>query len=716
MARLTDRQYRLALLTLAAVAGVTVLFISTELFPHHSSNHDEGVYLQQAALLLDGQFAMYSPVPEAVQPWFFIQDGARLYPKYTPVTAALFAPGLAIGFPRLVLALVAAANVALCVLLTTEATGRRTGLLAGGLFAAAPLFLLNSALFLSYAPTTAFNLAFALGYVRAVRANNATSRRRYAVAAGTAIGIAFWARPFTAVLFAAPFVCHALVTMALAARDAPRLKPRTLVGTPAVTRSCTVAAFGLVFVALALAYNHVMTGSALVFPYQALAPQDGPGFGYREILGYDRTYTPALALEANALVLWRLLTRWAVAPPLGPLAAGLGLGVAAVRVRRSAVSPVPSPDTVSDHGVRALLAGVGIAVVVGNVYFWGNLNVLAALDEPTDGLISLIGPFYHFDLLVPLAAFGALGIVAASDWLRARLSLRYDPTVARVGLATLLVVATAGGVAAQADALAGPVERNQPYTERYERAYEPFEDRTFENAVVFVPDPYGPWLNHPFQSLRNDPDFDGPVVYALQRDADSRFAVVDAYPDRQLHRYVVRGEWTPQVSEREPVDAAIEPLTVRRAERFRVATRVGVVANAESATVRLSGADGTATYGISDLSRDTRTVEWVIEPGRARVDGLQRYSDNRWITYQGREELTLSITFTQPGGSTVTYNQHLTTETEGDTLRVVWPPRESVCRLVPDCGTRGAYIPGLDEYVAGVSLNSSIAPDQESVG
>ena len=710
MFRLTDRRYRLALLALALAAGIAVFLVSSQLFPYHSSNHDEGVYLQQAALLLDGQFAMYSPVPEAVQPWFFVQDGARLYPKYTPVTAALFAPGLALGVPRLVLALVAAANVALCALLTAEATDRRTGLIAGGLLAAAPLALVNSALFLSYAPTTMFNMCFALAYVRATRADGPTPRRRYAVAAGTAIGIAFWARPFTAVLFATPFVCHALITMGLAVRDSDRWTPRTLVETPAVARSLSVAAFGLVFVALALAYNHVVTGSALVFPYQAFAPHDGPGFGYRAILGYERMYTPALALEANALVVWRLVTRWAVAPPFGPLAAGLGLAVAIVRVRSADRTVVPATDDISDHGVRALLAGVALTVVVGNVFFWGNLNVLAALDDPTDGLIALIGPFYHFDLLVPLSLFGALGIVAASDWVREGLSARFDPRVARIGTAIVLLVAATGGVVAQADALSGPVERNQPYTERYERAYEPFQDRTFENALVFVPDPYGPWLNHPFQSLRNDPGFDGPTVYALQGDAASRFAVVDAYPNRRPYRYVVRGEWTPEVAERDPIEAAIEPLSVRRAERFRVTTQVGVVANAQSATVRLSGPDGTVTYGFSNLSAETRTVEWVVEPGRARVAGLERYSDNRWITYLGRDELTLSVTFSQPGGSTVTYNQHLTAETEGDTVRVVWPPRQTVCRLVPDCGTRGTYIPGLDEYVAGVSLNSSIEP------
>ena len=707
------RRFRVALGAVALAAGVAVFLVGSELFPHLSSNHDEGVYLQQAELLLDGQLAMYSPVPEAVHPWFFVQDGTRLYPKYTPVAAAVFAPGVALGVPRLVLGLVAVANVVFLGLLVREAFDRPTALVAAVLLSASPLFLLNGALFLSYPPTTAFNLCFALAYVRATRAAG-SRRRRYALLAGAAIGIAFWARPLTAVLFGLPFVGHALATVVRTTWRVEGYDPRRLVAEPAVERSLLVAGPGLAFVGIALAYNHVVTGDALVFPYQAFAPEDGPGFGVRSILGYERDYTPALALEANGLVLWRFATRWAVAPPLGPLAAGFGLTVAAARAREAL--SVPAVDELSDHGVRILLAGVATTVMAGNVFFWGNLNILAALDEPTDGLISLIGPFYHFDLLVPLSAFGAFGLVTAWRWLGAALSARTSLPVVRVVLAAVLLVGLAGGGVAQADALSGPIERNQPYTERYERAYAPFENRTFERAVVFVPDPYGDWLNHPFQSLRNDPDFDGPAVYAIDEDAETRFSVLDAYPDRRPYRYVVRGEWTPEVNERDPVEAAVEPLSVRSGERFRIRTTVGVVGNAESATVRLSGPEGAINYGVTNVSGETTAVEWLVERGRARAgsDGLERYSDQRWITYRDADEIALAVTYVQPGGSTVTYRQQLSVETTTDDVRLLWPPKTSVCRLVTDCGTEGTYVPGSDDYVTGVSVNTTVSPADQS--
>jgi hypothetical protein len=167
---MSDRRLRVALAVLAIAAGVAVFAVSTTVYPHHSPNHDEGVYLQQAALLLDGQLAMEAPLPDAVQPWFFVQDGTRLYPKYSPVPAAVFALGMAVGIPRLSLALVATLSVGLVGLVTAEAFDRETGLLAAGLFVTAPLFLVNASLFLPYAPTTLLNLLFALGYLRSCRA------------------------------------------------------------------------------------------------------------------------------------------------------------------------------------------------------------------------------------------------------------------------------------------------------------------------------------------------------------------------------------------------------------------------------------------------------------------------------------------------------------------------------------------------------------------
>ncbi|MFB6152005.1 MAG: ArnT family glycosyltransferase, partial [Haloarculaceae archaeon] len=760
-------RFHFALTVISLAAGVAVIAFAVDLFPYHSLNHDEGVYLQQAALLLEGKLQWRPPVPGAVRPWFFVREGGRLYSKYSPVAPAMFAPGLAVGAPRLVLGAVAAGNAALVGLLGRAAFDDRTGILAAALLVTAPLFLLSSAVFLSYAPTTLLNLLFAVAYVRAVRKQS----RGAALLAGAAIGLAFFSRPFTAVLFALPFVAHALVLLAGAwnvrERVAGTVRERV---TGAVWRADSpdggrspdpwgrtlrlgsVAAVGAAFVVLALAYNRLLTGDPLVFPYQAFAPEDGIGFGHRGILNYERVYTPALALRANGRVVWQFLARWG---PLGPLgsalaAVGLAAGLVAPFVRRAVAtgrstktaptaaestgdsdsagaSPDdhdeydgmgqerpgddPDPRELPDLSLRALLAGVAVSVVFGNVLFWGNLNLLAAMDDPTDGLIAHLGPFYHFDVLLPASVFAAAGAVTLADAVRGALGGVASPRLRRVALAALLVASLVGAGGVEAGALGPPVERNAAYTDDVAAAYAPFESASFADALVFVPTPYGGWLNHPFQWLRNDPALSGDAVYVMDRGASGDAASLDAFPERTPYRFTYRGDWPPEGA----FTPVVERLDLRSGERLRIETETGVVVGAQSATVRLEAGGESVQYGVERLSGPSETVTWVVGDGRARVlpRGLHRYSDAASVPVEGPTTVSLSVTYVQPGGSTITYRQELTVTATGGTVRALWPPEERVCRLTTDCGREGTYLRGGD-YASGVELRSSVAAVPEN--
>ncbi|MFB6187468.1 MAG: ArnT family glycosyltransferase, partial [Halobacteriaceae archaeon] len=190
-------KFRLLQLTtgvFALIGAVAVWTISTQVFPYHSLNHDEAVYLQQAAMLLEGQLNLWPPVEDVFRPWFFVKDGDRLYPKYTPVPAAMFALGRLVGNYRIALAGIAAINLILVVAVVCDVFDRQTGLLSGIFVLTSPLFLIDSSVFLPYAPTTLLNLLFAYGYFRADR----TGDRKWAAVAGTAIGLAFFAGPYTA--------------------------------------------------------------------------------------------------------------------------------------------------------------------------------------------------------------------------------------------------------------------------------------------------------------------------------------------------------------------------------------------------------------------------------------------------------------------------------------------------------------------------------------
>ena len=658
--RLTPRTYRLLVAALAVGGGLLVLLVATRLFPYHSLNHDEGVYLQQAAMLLDGRVFLRPPAAEAYRPWFFVEtpDGA-LYSKYAPVPAAMFAVGELLGGYRLALAGIAAANLALTYTLVAGAFDRRRGLLAAAFLLASPLFLIESSVFLPYAPTTLLNLAFAVAYFHARR----TGSLRTAALAGLAVGMAFFARPYTAVLFATPFIGHALWTL----RDLDR---------PVVARQTATAALGLVGVGAALGYNALTTGDPLVFPYEAFAPRDGLGFGHREILAYSRQYTPELALRVNGRVLAILFGEWVAAGPVGTLLAAVGVGGLLGRLYR---------DRSADPR-RLVLAGLFVSVAVGNVYFWGNLNVLGDLGQANDGLVANLGPYYHFDLLVPTAAFAAHGAVTGGDRVRTALSERIPGTARRrrIGVAVAALCLLAFAVPA-ATALADPVERNAEVTETYRSAYAP-ADGIEDGSLVFLPTPYGDWMNHPFQALRNDPDFDGDVVYALR---ERQFDVVDAHPGRTLYRYTYRGTWAPTAGQ--TVRPRLQPVDHVAGERVVLDLRLGVPPGVERVSIRLESAEGQAYY-VTNGTPTLATPSLVVGDGRARLRGVTAVDGNATVPVDDRDELQVTAFADYGAGNGFSYRLELPTATEGDRTRALTPYVE-VCRRALRCGGEAAYIP-----------------------
>jgi hypothetical protein len=670
-----------AAVVLAVAVGVAVLVVSTDLFAYHSVNDDEGVYLLQAAMLLDGQLFLRPPaaIADLVHPWFFVHEstpaGPRMYPKYAPVPAAMFALGRLAGEARLALAGVAAGNALLLYLLAREVADRTTGLVALALLATAPMFVLTSSVFLPYAPTTLWNLAFAVAYLRAVDRDSVG----YGVAAGVAVGVAFFARPYTTVLFAAPFVVHACWTLwrAFEAGRGSRLRRVAL-------RTAAVAGPGLVFVGVTLGYNALLTGSATTFPYEAFAPRDGLGFGRRAMLGYTEQYTPALAAESSTEALSLLVTRFA---PLGALGSALAaVGVAsAVHTDRIARDPA------------LLLFGVVPSVVLGNAYFWGTLNGLR------NGLIDLLGPFYHFDLLVPLSVFGAVGAVTLWRRLRALFSARLSARGARVALAVLLVVSTPVVVGAERAALSEPWAENRQRTESLAATYEPFldRDREFDDALVYTPDPYGDWQQHPFQYLRNDPGFDGPRLLVLDEGPDSDVRALDSTA-RTPYRFTYRGEWSGAVR---PVEPALTRLRVLDGPAVAATTTLGVPRGATSASVRIETEEGFARYRVDDVGDRVR-VDWTVDADGAAVTSHPRAAGTEPAPLpRGASEVDLVVRFATTGGASVTYRQEATVDA-GERLRVLWPPETRVCRLRPECGREGTWVGESGDYLPGVSVET----------
>jgi hypothetical protein len=700
---LTQPRERLLAAVIAVSAGLVVFLIASDVFPYHSSNHDEGVYLQQADLLLHGQLQMRpGPFESVVRPWFFVDGSDGLYPKYQPLPAGFYAVSMALfGEPRVTLAAIAAGNAALVYTLGSQLFDRRIGVVAAAAFASAPMTLVTSSVFLAYAPTTLCNLGFAVAYLHSHR----TGSRASALLAGLAIGTAFLMRPYTAVLFALPFVLHACWELATAAR---RLDRSELVDIPApVVRQSLTALAGGAFVLLTLAYNAVLTGSPFVFPYEAFASLDGPGLGRRRILGHSIDYTLSVALDANGHVLWYLLTRWGPAGALGTVFAAVGL---LVTLRHSGRIPGISARTLpGDSTGRALVAGLFVSVPLGNLFFWGNFNILASPDDPTDGFLGQLGPFYHFDLLVPLAVFGAAGALfllrsAPTDRLRRSLPDSLPDRTATLSVLLTLLLVT-GGV--NAALVAAPMERNAAHTETYEQAYEPFDEREFDDALVFLPTPYGPWLNHPFQYLRNDADFDGDAVYVMDRGAAGTFEMLDVAPDRTPYRYTYRGEWTANPHTREAIPR-LEQLTVHEGTSLDGETVVGIPDRVSHAVVRIETENGHSTHTVENLS-ERLSVRWSLNGTHASLDAVGGSPVEGSVVTESVGDVILVVRLVQPGSGTLTYRQEIPVQRTEAGVAAVWPPERTVCPIVDDCGREGTYLPNRPEqHYDGVVFETTI--------
>ena len=660
------REFSLAVTALAGLAGVVVFWLAVTVFPYHSLNHDEGVYLQQAGMLLDGQLFLRPPVEGVFEPWFFVDSPSGLFPKYAPVPAAMFAPGLALGVPRLSLAVIGAAIVGLVALLGAEVFDEKTGLLAGVVMLASPLFLIDAAAFLPYAPTTALNLTFAVAYLRADR----TGSLRYAALAGAAVELAFFARPYTAVLFALPFIAHALWTLRTLERSV-------------LLRQGVVAALGLVGVGVTLWYNAAVTSEALLFPYEAFAPRDGLGFGEREILNYERNYTPELAIEANTAVLTAYATEWVAAGIVGTAAAALGGAVAFYR---------------RIEARRLVLAGVALTVVVGELYFWGTLNILGPDNSASEGLIAHLGPYYHFDLLVPTAIFAAVGALAVG---RTAWSLLDRTLSGRAALAVGLVLLAVAGLLAGGAAVGAaedPIERNGAVTDHYEEAYAPFEETDLSGGAVLMPDIFGPWLNHPFQAVRNDPDFDGETVYAME---GRPFAVADAFPDRQLYRYVYRGTWTPGVGS--PVDPHLQPVERASGRSVSVSSTVGVPEQVVLVSLRIQSEEGRVRYTVSDPPSEL-DLELSVEGGTATLFGPE-IEERLSIPVDDRDLISTTMLVDYGQGQTFSYEVDTPVRHGQGSVEALTPTLE-YCRIPHRCNGQAAYVPG--ETPDGIFLEAEL--------
>ena len=582
------RAMPLAGIALAAFAAVVL--ISTYVFPYYSTNNDEAVYRFQARMLAQGK--LYLPansLSEHFNSFYIINDGQRVYPKYVPAFAIPLALSqLVFGDMRFALGLLAAVAVIAIFLVAEEMYRRPVAVLAALFLALSPLFLLQSSMYLPYMFSFLLNVLFFLFFLKTLRCQG----RLYPALAGVFFGLSFYARPFTALAFALPMAVYAYYLV--------RQKRLSLhIVAPIVAGAAP-------FIILTFLYNYAFTGSPLRFPFNVWEPQDTLGFGAKR-LGPgmpDWNYTVPVALESTVLQLSQLAL-WVFGGPL------LVLLAAAALVKRQLQTP------------EALLLSMAGVVVLGNVFQWGNLISRYGLDN--------LGPFYYVDLLLPLCLLGAQGLFQM-----ARLLHQHVGVVRSVQASALVAGLLAPCMAIGGILLASHVGLNLAHTAKRARVYAPVINARLDDALVFIPSLYGPFIGLPFGYLTNSPTMNDPVLYARNM-GTKNIGLVQALNSRSLYYFRYEDVWD---EDPKTIDStSLIPLALLNGRNMIMDVEVVNPGDKPNVVTYVWNHERTETYVLDRASQKGKTYgfRWIVNPAELHLEGR---------SLEQRGEITPSATTT----------------------------------------------------------------------
>ena len=579
----------------ALMAASWAVLANREVFPYLTINHDEPVYLLQADALRHGKLFPPAPTPaDAFLPWLSVTSGDHYVSKYAPVHPAVIALARTVsGTDRAGLALIAAGLVVMTYLLGKEVLGKRShGVLASAFLALSPLFLIQVATFHTYATGLLLLETFAVLFLRGTRRGSA----RQLCASGFFLELAFFTRPYDAVLFGVPFGLWLVATR--------RSRLRRL-----VTETGWTVLGALPPLAAMLGYFWLSTGNALRSPF-TLDPGDTFGFGQRRMLSGQTPlrFTPAEGWDGIAGHV--LLTSfWGFG--------GLVLiGLSVVGFRHADRS-----------GVGRWLALVALITPLGYLFWWGSYGAWVF------GVPRYLGPYYLLPVLVPMALLGAKGFLRFWEWDRA-----------------LAACAVVGMLASSLFVVGKALSVNLDLREQDSRLYSGLRGQSPSNAVVFLPQLDGPQLLHPFAALRNSASYDGKVIWASDSGDERNLEVLDAFPGRTPYRLNVEGTYGDSPPDPE-LGSALERLQVLRGATVPVDVAVRNVTRSARVVLDVVTGDTRDSYLLDATSSPDKLYAVVVRVGPlgSEVEGPVLSRTRSTVATNG-SDLTFSVTVTGPNG------------------------------------------------------------------
>ena len=583
----------------ATFAFVWAIVASSLLFPFLTNNHDEAVYLLQANSLLEGKLYFTSnEFRDFFSSWFFVDDGEKIFSKYMPVHAGVLALGqVAFGSMRAAIGFVAAANVILFYLLAKECYQRaRLALLATVLFTLSPLFLIQSATFLSYMTSLMFNLTFAVLFLRGMSRGSMF----LLLGSGFVLGILIIARPFDAVLFAIPF---SLLFLTGLSRNVQQ-----------IFGNAAYVVIGMIPpLVVGLVISFILSGNPLLFPFSVYDPLDTLGFGLK------RSHSGEIPIDydlAKGIIGLRSsvfqLSFWVFG---GPLLLFLGyLG------------------TILSRWTTWKLIAILLLVIfpVANIFFWGsyNLSVLWKGDQ-------YLGPFYYIPMLIPITLLGTWGLARLWGW---------RPIVAITIILIMLVI--------DARLMMTYIDRNFDYTQKNRMIYQPFTQHQLDNSLVFVPPILGKYLLHPFALLVNETSLDGGVIYALNK-GNANLDLMDKYEERTPYQFIFNGLYTEGPDDH--IETELARIHYEKVANFSIPIHIVNPTDKPMVFIYTWKDDETATYILDDESRRDSSYDILltVTTEGATIEGQYKEQLSLINSLSDEHPLTIGVAFSDTRGRLV---------------------------------------------------------------
>lgn len=506
-----------------AVLAVAV-YIAGDVLEQIPHVQDSITYLFQGQLLARGKlWASAPPLPGFFDHEFLLVRNDRWFGHYPPGFPAVLAIGVWLGQPWLVNPLLAALTVPLLYWLGKGLYGRAAGLLATALMLVSPFFLFMSGSMMAHPAELFWVTLFMAGWAQAVKPDG---RRRWALLAGTALGMVFLTRQVTAVAVGLPFLLVTglgrLETCAERSRSIGnwRLNQSPIVNLQSsiLPKTAWLLVTAVPLAGLLFLHQYALTGDPFGDPRLLLRPFDRLGFGEDVGESYN-AFTLTKVGDEVAI-------DWYSDPTQPPRGHSLARGIynteknwQALEIELFGWLPIltlafiwlafllqrPSP------GDAALLAAIAGTLIV-YLFFWA------------DGI--MYGPRYFYGALPAFFLLTGRGIQAAADWIGGHAGQ----------LAVTILVLILAGVSF-IFYLPGQLADHRGFNFVDAQPRTQVEAEIGGKALVFIENEAANWWEYGRFFSGNSPWLDGRILYARDLGDAENNRLLPYFPDYQPYRW-----------------------------------------------------------------------------------------------------------------------------------------------------------------------------------